>query len=345
MLAVVVDDHDMGVTHIIRGDDHLTNAARQTLIYQGARLADVPVMAHIPLIHGPDGAKLSKRHGALGVGGVSRHGLPGAGRDAQLSRPAWLEPRRRGDLLHRADDRVVRVSMPSGSSPSRFDFRKLENLNGHYMRATDDSDALMGGPSCSSLPHLPKTAPASRACASGRGQRGCRMQAPPCRASGTAPRRWSNWSTGRRVLCRGPPARSCWTRRRRKASGSPTVPARSWPPSTDAPCGPVGEWSHRKAPGGGRCAIYAEESDLKARQGGPAPPRRPHRPRHVAGYFRRSRRSRPRGIACPASPTRPPAEPASAQALPSVAGHRLFGRTGHLPQRPRHFHAERAVTL
>ena len=66
MLAVVVDDHDMGVTHIIRGDDHLTNAARQMQIYQALRW-DVPVMAHIPLIHGPDGAKLSKRHGALGV--------------------------------------------------------------------------------------------------------------------------------------------------------------------------------------------------------------------------------------------------------------------------------------
>jgi glutamyl-tRNA synthetase len=66
MLAVVVDDHDMGVTHIIRGDDHLTNAARQMQIY-AALGWDVPTMAHIPLIHGPDGAKLSKRHGALGV--------------------------------------------------------------------------------------------------------------------------------------------------------------------------------------------------------------------------------------------------------------------------------------
>ena len=88
MLAVVVDDHDMGVTHIIRGDDHLTNAARQTQIYQGLGW-DVPVMAHIPLIHGPDGAKLSKRHGALGVDAYRAMGyLPAALRN-YLARLGW----------------------------------------------------------------------------------------------------------------------------------------------------------------------------------------------------------------------------------------------------------------
>ncbi len=98
MLAVVVDDHDMGVTHVIRGDDHLTNAARQTQIYQALGW-DVPVMAHIPLIHGPDGAKLSKRHGALGVDAYRAMGyLPEA--LAQLSGAARLEPRRQG-VLHR----------------------------------------------------------------------------------------------------------------------------------------------------------------------------------------------------------------------------------------------------
>ena len=90
MHAVVVDDHDMGVTHIIRGDDHLTNAARQTVIYK-AMGWDVPSMSHIPLIHGPDGAKLSKRHGALGVEAYREMGyLPAA--LAQLSRSPWLEP-------------------------------------------------------------------------------------------------------------------------------------------------------------------------------------------------------------------------------------------------------------
>ena len=78
MLAVVVDDHDMGVTHIIRGDDHLTNAARQIIIYNGMGW-DVPEMAHIPLIHGPDGAKLCKRHGALGRGRLPADGLSARG--------------------------------------------------------------------------------------------------------------------------------------------------------------------------------------------------------------------------------------------------------------------------
>ena len=106
MLAVVVDDHDMGVTHIIRGDDHLTNAARQTQIYEALGWK-VPVMAHIPLIHGPDGAKLSKRHGALGVEAYRAMGyLPAGG--AQLSGAARLEPWRPGDFLDRGDDRRLR---------------------------------------------------------------------------------------------------------------------------------------------------------------------------------------------------------------------------------------------
>jgi len=98
MLAVVVDDHDMGVTHVIRGDDHLNNAFRQLALIRAMQWPE-PVYAHIPLIHGADGAKLSKRHGALGVDAY-RDGL--------------------------------------GRSPSRFDIKKLENLNGHYLRAADD---------------------------------------------------------------------------------------------------------------------------------------------------------------------------------------------------------------
>ena len=88
MLAVVVDDHDMGVTHVIRGDDHLNNAARQTMVYN-AMGWDVPVWAHIPLIHGPDGKKLSKRHGALGVEEYQAMGYPAAGMRNYLT-PSWL---------------------------------------------------------------------------------------------------------------------------------------------------------------------------------------------------------------------------------------------------------------
>ena len=116
MLAVVVDDHDMDVTHVIRGDDHLTNGARQTQIYQALGW-QVPSMAHIPLIHGPDGAKLSKRHGALGVEAYRTHGLP-AGGVAQLSGAPRLEPRRPGNLLHRGDDRGLR-SRPASAARRR----------------------------------------------------------------------------------------------------------------------------------------------------------------------------------------------------------------------------------
>jgi glutamyl-tRNA synthetase len=138
-LSVVVDDHDMGVTHIIRGVDHLTNAARQMQIYK-AMAWPVPEMAHIPLIHGPDGAKLSKRHGALGVEAYRAMGyLPQAMRN-YLARLGWS---------HGDDEIFSTAQMVSwfgfegiGKSPSRFDFVKLENLNGHYMRATPDDELV-----------------------------------------------------------------------------------------------------------------------------------------------------------------------------------------------------------
>ena len=150
MLAVVVDDHDMGVTHIIRGDDHLTNAARQTQIYQALGW-NVPAMAHIPLIHGPDGAKLSKRHGALGVDAYRAMGyLPAALRN-YLARLGWSH----GDKEFFSTDELIAAFDLSavGRSPSRFDFAKLENVNGHYMRAASDDalfQALVGA-----LPWLP----------------------------------------------------------------------------------------------------------------------------------------------------------------------------------------------
>src|SRR5271165_1176882 len=139
MLAVVVDDHDMGVTHIIRGGDHLTNAARQKQIYDALGWP-VPVMAHIPLIHGPDGSKLSKRHGALGVDAYRAMGyLPVALRN-YLVRLGWAH----GDQeIFSTEEMIAAFDLPQiGRSPARFDFAKLENLNGHYIRQTNDAELL-----------------------------------------------------------------------------------------------------------------------------------------------------------------------------------------------------------
>jgi glutamyl-tRNA synthetase len=153
MLAVVVDDHDMGVTHIIRGDDHLTNAARQTQIYNAMGWT-VPSMSHVPLIHGPDGAKLSKRHGALGVDAYRAMGyLPQAILN-YLARLGWSH----------GDDEIFSIADAVGwfeptdinKGPARFDFAKLEHLNAHYIRSTPDAElvkAVMG-----LLPHLPEAA-------------------------------------------------------------------------------------------------------------------------------------------------------------------------------------------
>ena len=136
MLAVVVDDHDMGVTDVIRGDDHLTNAARQTIIFQ-AMGWDVPKMAHIPLIHGPDGAKLSKRHGALGVEAYRAMGyLPEALRN-YLARLGWSHG---DDEIMSTEDMISWFDIKDvNKGAARFDFAKLEALNGHYIRMADDA--------------------------------------------------------------------------------------------------------------------------------------------------------------------------------------------------------------
>src|SRR5438552_4211318 len=149
MLAVVVDDHDMGVTHVIRGDDHLTNAARQTQIYSALGWP-VPVMAHIPLIHGPDGSKLSKRHGALGVDAYRAMGyLPAAMRN-YLVRLGWSH----GDQeIFTTGEMLAAFDLPAiGRSPARFDFAKLESLNGHYMRASSDAELVAAIEAL--LPHI-----------------------------------------------------------------------------------------------------------------------------------------------------------------------------------------------
>ncbi|HEY5047145.1 MAG TPA: glutamate--tRNA ligase [Rhizomicrobium sp.] len=139
MLAVVVDDFDMGVTHIIRGADHLNNAARQLQIIH-AMGWPVPVYGHLPLIHGSDGAKLSKRHGALAVDAWRDMGyLPEAMRN-YLARLGWSH----GDEEIFSTDQAIRwFDLTNiGRSPARFDFKKLDNLNGHYIRQCDD-DALV----------------------------------------------------------------------------------------------------------------------------------------------------------------------------------------------------------
>jgi len=136
MLAVAVDDHDMGVTHVIRGDDHLNNAARQMMIYR-AMGWPLPVHAHIPLIHGPDGKKLSKRHGALGVDEYRRMGYPAAGLRNYLARLGWSH----GDneFFTDAQAKAWFDLDGIGKSPARFDFKKLENLCGRHIAAADDA--------------------------------------------------------------------------------------------------------------------------------------------------------------------------------------------------------------
>ncbi|NRB85855.1 glutamate--tRNA ligase [Bradyrhizobium sp. WBAH10] len=139
MLAVVVDDHDMGVTHVIRGDDHLINAARQKQIYDAMGWA-LPSMSHIPLIHGPDGSKLSKRHGALGVDAYRAMGyLPAALRN-YLVRLGWSH----GDQeIFSTEEMIEAFDLASvGRAAARFDFAKLENLNGHYIRHADDQSLV-----------------------------------------------------------------------------------------------------------------------------------------------------------------------------------------------------------
>ena len=138
-LSVVVDDHDMGITHIIRGDDHLTNAARQSQIYAAMGWTR-PVFSHVPLIHGPDGAKLSKRHGALGVDAYRDMGyLPVALRN-YLVRLGWSH----GDDEFISTQQMLEwFDLPAiGRSPARFDFLKLANVNGHYVRGMTDADLI-----------------------------------------------------------------------------------------------------------------------------------------------------------------------------------------------------------
>jgi len=153
MLSVVIDDYDMAITHVIRGDDHLTNAFRQTQLFRALGW-EPPAFAHIPLIHGPDGAKLSKRHGALGVEAYREMGyLPEAMRN-YLLRLGWAHG---NEETISTDQAIAWFDLDGvGRSPARFDFAKLDNLNGHYIRERDDAslaaevaprlEALLGRP-------------------------------------------------------------------------------------------------------------------------------------------------------------------------------------------------------
>src|SRR3990170_4632909 len=136
MHAVVVDDHDMGVTHVIRGDDHLNNAFRQLQIIHAMGWPE-PVYAHVPLIHGADGAKLSKRHGALAVAAYRDMGyLPEAVRN-YLLRLGWSHG---DDEIISTEDAVRWFELEGiGRSPARLDLAKLDSVNAHYVRATDDA--------------------------------------------------------------------------------------------------------------------------------------------------------------------------------------------------------------
>ncbi len=165
-LAVVVDDHDMGITHIIRGVDHLTNAARQTQIYQLMGW-QIPQWAHVPLIHGPDGAKLSKRHGALGAEAYREIGyLPVAMRN-YLVRLGWSHG---DDEVFSTDQLVEWFDIDAiNRAPARFDIQKLEAINAHWIRNTDDDDLFRR--IASLLPHIPEGERISKAFAAGAGDK------------------------------------------------------------------------------------------------------------------------------------------------------------------------------
>ena len=139
MLAVVVDDHDMGVTHVIRGDDHLNNAARQNLIYEAMEW-NIPIYAHIPLIHGEDGKKMSKRHGATSIEEYEQNGYPASGVRNYLTRLGWSH----GDEEYFTDQQALEWFNLNniGKSAARFDFKKLQFLSGQHIKNSENAALL-----------------------------------------------------------------------------------------------------------------------------------------------------------------------------------------------------------
>jgi glutamyl-tRNA synthetase len=155
----VVDDHDMGVTHVIRGDDHLNNAARQQMVYDSMGW-DVPVWAHIPLIHGPDGKKLSKRHGAVGLHEYAAMGYPPAALRNYLARLGWSH----GDdeIFTDAQARAWFDITGIGKAPARLDFKKLDHVSGRHIAMMDDAALLHDIDVYRAAADLPVLAPAQR---------------------------------------------------------------------------------------------------------------------------------------------------------------------------------------
>lgn len=159
MHAVVVDDHDMGVTHVIRGDDHLTNAARQSLIHRALGW-EVPVWVHIPLIHGPDGSKMSKRHGAIGVEAYRDMGFLAEAMRNYLARLGWSHG---NDEFFTTEQAVAWFDLTHlGKAPARFDFSKLTHLSGQHIRAADDAKLLAELESFLASQHRPGLTAAQR---------------------------------------------------------------------------------------------------------------------------------------------------------------------------------------
>ncbi len=281
MHAVVVDDHDMGITHIIRGVDHLTNAARQTQIYEALGWA-VPAMAHIPLIHGPDGAKLSKRHGALGVEQYRALGyLPEALRN-YLVRLGWSH----GDQeIFSTEEMVEAFDLSSiGRSPARFDFAKLEAINGHYIRHATDERLLAAIDDI--LPHIDGGPALKEALTPAR--RDQLLKAMP----GIKERAKTVLDlidgAGFILACVRSPSTT------RRAPCSPTTRAAISPPCTPAlpPCRLDGRGSRCRGTGGGRGARR------EARRPGPAAAGGADRPHHLARHLRRAGGAGARGKPC-----------------------------------------------
>jgi glutamyl-tRNA synthetase len=158
--AVVVDDHDMGITHVIRGVDHLTNAARQVQIYK-AMGWELPVFAHVPLIHGPDGAKLSKRHGALGIEAYRAMGFLPAGLRNYLARLGWSHG---DDEIFSTEQMIAWFDIDDiNKSPGRLDFAKLGDVSSHYIRQASEEELIRRIRSCCPSCRMgPRSPPRSR---------------------------------------------------------------------------------------------------------------------------------------------------------------------------------------
>ena len=280
MLAVVVDDHDMGVTHIIRGKDHLTNAGRQKILYDALGW-EMPIMAHVPLIHGPDGAKLSKRHGALGVDAYRAMGyLPEAMRN-YLVRLGWSHG---DDEIMSTDEMIAWFDIDGiGKSAARFDFAKLENLNAHYIRAMPD-DRLMAL-LLETLPQLPGGREfAARLTPEKTAQLRAALPLLKERAKTLIEHR----RRGRLPLRRAPARNRAGGEGADRSRGG--ADARRASPRARRPCRTGGRSRSRR-----RCKTFADEKGDQARQGGAAAPRRADRPSRLARHLRRARAAWARG--------------------------------------------------